>query len=79
MLRRLVKTESLTVQNRVFDVRYFEVRTLRGLKRYSAEIMLGPEDRIILDDDSVSTLEARAARLVPATLASRRLAKSTAA
>jgi hypothetical protein len=79
MLRTLVKTESLTVQNRVFDVRYFEVRTLRGLKRYSAEIMLGPEDRIILDDDSVSTLEARAARLVPATLASRRLAKSTAA
>lgn len=79
MLRTLVKTEALTVQNQVFDVRYFEVRTLRGLKRYSAEILLGPDDRIILDDDSVSNLEARVARLVPATLASRRLAKTTAA
>jgi len=79
MLRTLVKTEALTVENQIFDVRYFEVRTLRGLKRYSAEILLGPDDRIILDDDSVSNLEARAARLVPATLASRRLAKTTAA
>ncbi len=79
MLRTLVKTESLAVQNQVFDVRYFEVRTLRGLKRYSAEILLGADDRIILDDDSVGNLEARVARLVPATLASRRLAKTTAA
>lgn len=79
MLRTLVKTDALTVQDQVFDVRYFEVRTLRGLTRYSAEILLGPDDRVILDDDSVSNLEARAARLVPATLASRRLAKTTAA
>lgn len=75
MFRTLVKTEALSVEDQVFDVRYFEVRTLRGLWRYSAEILLGPNDRVILDDDSVSNLEARAARLVPATLASRRLAR----
>jgi len=46
------------------------------VKRYSAEILLGPEDQIILDDDSVSNLEARASRLVPATLYSRLLAKT---
>lgn len=79
MFRTLVKTDALCVQDQMFDVRYFEVRTLRGLRRYSAEILLGPNDRVILDDDSVSNLEARAARLVPATLASRRLARSTAA
>ena len=38
-----------------------------------------PGDRIILDDDSISNLAARAARLVPATLQSRQLAKATAA
>ena len=38
-----------------------------------------PGDRIILDDDSVSNLEARAARLVPATVYSRMLARATAA
>ena len=36
-----------------------------------AEILLGPGDRIILGDDSVPNLEARAYRLVPATLYSR--------
>jgi hypothetical protein len=55
-------------------VRYFELRTVRGHRRYSAEILLGPGDRIILDDDSVTNLQARAARLVPATIYSRTLA-----
>ena len=53
--------------------------TLRGARRYSAEIVLGPGDRIILDDDSVTNLEARATCLVPATLYSRMLARTTAA
>ena len=54
-------------------------RSLRGARRYSAEILLGPGDRIILDDDSVVNLEARTMCLVPATLYSRLLARSTAA
>ena len=46
-------------------MRYFELSTPRGLRRFSAEILLGPDDRIILDDDSMVNLEARAMRLVP--------------
>jgi len=79
MFRTLVKTEVLVVDDQSFAVRYFELRTLRGMRRYSAEILLGPGDRIILDDDSVTNLEARSARLVPATLYSRMLARATAA
>ena len=79
MFRTLVKSDALAVQDRMVAVRYFEVRTLRGARRYSAEILLGPGDRIILDDDSVINLEARTARLVPATLYSRLLARTTAA
>lgn len=79
MFRTLVKTETIAVQAEVFEVRFFEVRTMRGLRRFSAEILLTADDRIILDDDTVSNLEARVARLVPATLASRRLAKISAA
>ena len=55
-------------------MRYFELRTLRGARRYSAELMLGPDDRIILDDDSMINLEAKTTRLVPATVYSRMLA-----
>jgi hypothetical protein len=76
MCRTLVKTEIVSVDERRFHVRYFELRTRRGLLRYSAEIALGAGDRIILDDDSLSNLEARAARLVPATLYSRLLART---
>jgi hypothetical protein len=75
MFRTLVKTENVAVEDRIYPVRYFELRTLRGLRRYSAEILLGPGDRIILDDDSVTNLETRATRLVPATLQSRMLTK----
>ncbi len=80
MFRTLVKTEALAVANQTVAVRYFELRTMRGARRYSAEILLAPGDRIILDDDSVTNLEARANVLVPATLYSRSLAtKPTAA
>ena len=74
MFRTLVKTDAIAADNQTVTVRYFELRTMRGARRYSAEIVLGPGDRIILDDDSVTNLETRAARLVPATLYSRRLA-----
>ena len=76
MFRTLVKTEAVAVENQSYPVRYFEQRTLRGLRRYSAEILLGPGDRIILDDDSVTNLEAKTTRLVPATLYSRMLART---
>jgi len=80
MFKRLVKTDAVGQDDQTFAVRYFELRTMRGTRRYSAEIVIGPGDRIILDDDSVSNLEARANCLVPATVYSRALAaRATAA
>ena len=80
MFRTLVKTDALAIDDQTYAVRYFEVRTLRGGRRYSAEVLLGLEDRIILDDDSITNLEAKATRLVPATVYSRLLAaRATAA
>ena len=79
MTRMLVKTEAVTVEDQTFVVRYYELRTPRGLLRYSAEILIGPGDYIILDDDSLMNLRVRASRLVPATVYSRLLARATAA
>jgi hypothetical protein len=79
MFRTLIKTSALAVDNQKVAGRYFENRTVRGARRYSAEILLGPNDRIILDDDSVTNLETRATLLVPATLLSRILARAKAA
>jgi hypothetical protein len=76
MFRTLVKTEAVAVGDRSLLVRYFELRRVRGRRRYSAEILLAPGDRIILDDDSVINLETRATELLPATLYSRMLART---
>ena len=51
MFRTLVKTDALSVGDQTVAVRYFELRTMRGARRYSVEILLAPGDRIILDDD----------------------------
>jgi hypothetical protein len=81
MFKTLLKTDVIVgLDDQTFSIRYFEVRTMRGTRRYSAEIMIAPGDRVILDDDSVSNLEARANCLVPATIYSRVLAaRATAA
>jgi hypothetical protein len=80
MLRKFLKAEKVMVEDRKVKVKYWELRTKRGARRYSAEILISPEDCIILDDDSVSNLEARTACLVPATLYSRLISsKPTAA
>ena len=70
----LIKTEELQVAGQMYLVKYFENRTDRGTLRYSAELLLGPDDRIILDGNSLTALESKVARLVAATIDSRRLA-----
>ena len=74
MFRKLVKTAEIEVDDRTYYVRYFELKTVRGMRRFSSEVLLGPGDRIILDDDSMSSLESKVHRLVPATVYSRELA-----
>jgi hypothetical protein len=60
-------------------VRYFELRTARGGRRYSCEVVLEAADRIIVDDDSLTSLESKVANYVPATIYSRELSRMPAA
>jgi hypothetical protein len=74
MFRRLVESGSIEVDGHAYVAHYFELKTARGAWRYSCEVVLDEGDRIILDGDSMSSLQARAARLAPATVYSRMLA-----
>jgi len=76
--RRLIKTEQIEIDGQTYTVDYFEATTERGTQRYSSETMLGPGDRIIVDGSSLGALEWRVARLMPATLYSRLLARTAA-
>jgi hypothetical protein len=78
MFRKLLHTAEIDVDGRAFVAHYFEQKTARGTRRVSCEIVLDAGDRIILDDDSVTSLQAKIARLAPATIYSRALAARSA-
>jgi hypothetical protein len=68
MALKLVKSERIEIKGLSYQVRYYERRTASGAARFSGEVLLGTTDRIILDDDSIASLESRIVRVVPATL-----------
>jgi hypothetical protein len=74
MFRKLLETGEIEVDGHAFVVHYFELRTARGSRRYSCDVVLDAGDRIILDDDSLMSLQTKIARLAPATIYSRALA-----
>jgi hypothetical protein len=74
---KLVKTAEIEVDGRNYALRFYEQRTGRGARRYSCEVMLGGSDRIIIDDDSMTSLESRVECLAPATVYSRLLATAS--
>jgi hypothetical protein len=74
MFLKLVKTAEIEIEGRTYPLRFYEQRTGRGARRYSCEVLLDASDRIIIDDDSLLSLESRVERLAPATVYSRLLA-----
>ena len=74
MFRRPIKVTEMEIDGHRYAAEYFEAQTLRGVKRYSCEVMLDSRDRIILDDDSLSGLESKVTCMVPAMIYSRVLA-----
>jgi hypothetical protein len=65
------------VDGRSYSLRFYEQKTGRGTRRYSCEVLLGVSDRIIIDDDSMPSLESRVERLAPATVYSRLLSAAS--
>ena len=74
MFRKLVKSAEIDVDGQAYSLRFYEQKTARGTRRYSCEVMLDASDRIILDDDTMMSLELKVSRLAPATVYSRVLA-----
>jgi len=74
MFRKLVETGSIEVEGHSYVAHYFQQKTARGANRYSCEVVLEAGERIILDDDSMSSLSTKVERLGPAMMYSRVLA-----
>lgn len=74
MFRKPIKATEIEIDGQRYGVQYFEQKTVRGSRRFSCEVMLNATDRVILDDDSLTSLESKVERLAPATVYSRLLA-----
>ena len=74
MFRKLVKSSKIEIDGQRYELQFFEQETMRGVRRFHCEVVLSATDRIIIDGDSMSSLESRVARLAPATVYSRLLA-----
>jgi hypothetical protein len=73
--RTLVSTAEIEIDGRTYALHYYVQQTIRGGRRYSCEVQLGADDRVIFDDDSMMSLESKVTRLAPATVESRLLAR----
>ena len=76
MFQKLIKKTIFAVEEQTFSVCYYETRKINGVSRYSAEVVFHPSDHMILDADSVNSLEAKLARLVRASFYSRMLVET---
>ncbi len=74
MLKTLVKTTEIDIDGRGVTLRFYELETTRGGRRFSCEVLLDEADCIILDDDYIASLELKVARFASATIYSRALA-----
>ena len=74
MFRKCLQSGEIDVDGDRYVVHYFEQKTARGARRFSCEVVLDAGDRIIIDDDCITSLQAKIARLAPATIYSRALA-----
>ena len=74
MFRKPVKVTEIEIDGHRYAARYFEQKTIRGGRRFSCEVIIDSGDRIIVDDDSMTSLESKVERLAPATVYSRLLA-----
>jgi hypothetical protein len=74
MFRKPVKVTEIEIEGHRYTARYFEQKTARGSRRFSCEVTIDAGDCIIVDDDSMTSLESKVERLAPATVYSRLLA-----
>jgi len=75
MFVHLLKTDQMIVDRQMCTVRYYEMLTIRGTRRFSSEIELPWAECVILDDDSMAYLESQVRSVVAATVYSRMLAR----
>lgn len=71
MFTRLIGIKKIQVNEADYEIKYYRTTALNGKTSFTSEVNIGLDDKIILDDHSMASLEYKVDVILPAALYSR--------
>ena len=76
MFTKLIGVKRIHINEADYEIKYFRKTNLDGKTSFTSEVNIGLNDKIILDDHSMASLEYKVDLVLPAALYSRTTANS---
>ena len=76
MFTKLIGIKKIHINEANYEVRYYRKTNLNGKTSFTSEVNIGLNDKIILDDYSMASLEYKVGVVLPAALYSRTAANA---
>ncbi|MEK7871344.1 MAG: hypothetical protein AAB244_03100 [Nitrospirota bacterium] len=61
------------MDDKTYEIKYYKHTNFNGLTIYSSEVDFGKNDKVILDDNSIYSLENKLRHVVPAAILTRKM------
>ncbi len=61
------------MDDKAYEIKYYKYTNFNGLTIYSSEVDFGKNDKVILDDNSIYSLENKLRLIVPAAILTRNM------
>lgn len=71
MFTKLIRTKKIHINDNDYEIKYYRNKNLNGDTLFTSEVSIGRNDKIILDDRSIASLEYKVDLVLPAALFSR--------
>lgn len=71
MFTKLIRTKRIQINDADYEIKYYRRINLNGGTHFTSEVNIGGDDKIILDDHSIASLEYKVDLVLPAALYSR--------
>jgi len=72
MFTKLIEVEKIHFNAGDYEIRFYQNTNFNGNTRFSSEVNVGLNDKIILDDQSMASLKYKLSLVLPAALYSRK-------
>lgn len=76
MFTKLIGVKRIHINEADYEIKYYRKTNLDGKTSFTSEVNIGLNDKIILDDHSMASLEYKVDLILPAALYSRTTANS---